>query len=280
VTKINTPTFTGGISAEANSLVKLFYDGIQVGSGTADGVGSYSIVASVIPDGLHNMTVTATDVAGNTSVASNATSVRIDTVQPVFSAPTFNYLNAHLVIYSFSEQVFFFDKSHFALFNLTSNSSIAPASINYAFNAPQGARFTFSGLGGFNPTVLPDGNYRATISANGSSQTQDSAGNTPLTVIDTFFVLTADANHDRHVETGDFNVLSLNFNQTSGMNYGTGDFNYDGKVNALDFNAISSNFGQPPLGSPSLGTLVPEPASLGFLALASFVAARRRRGLV
>ena len=62
-----------------------------------------------------------------------------------------------------------------------------------------------------------------------------------------------------------------------------GDFNYDGKINALDFNAVATNFGAAaiPAGGvegAALGALVPEPASIGMVAMmASGLVARRRR---
>ena len=74
------------------------------------------------------------------------------------------------------------------------------------------------------------------------------------------YTYTGDANLDGVVNTSDFAALASNFNGT-GKSWFNGDFNGDGKVNALDFNAIATNFGQPPLSAPSLGALVPEPAS-------------------
>jgi len=54
-------------------------------------------------------------------------------------------------------------------------------------------------------------------------------------------------------------------------------------VNALDFNAVATNFGQstiigaPIIGSPALGTLVPEPASMGLILAAGAMTMSRRR---
>ncbi len=55
-----------------------------------------------------------------------------------------------------------------------------------------------------------------------------------------------------------------------------GDFNYDQKVNTIDFNDLAGNFGAVTLASPTLGSVVPEPASLGVFAIAGLLLRRRR----
>lgn len=79
ITNDNTPTFTG--TAEAGSTVKIFVNGVEKGSGVATG-GNYSITTSALDDGSHPVTATATDENGNTSAASGALSVTIDTIAP------------------------------------------------------------------------------------------------------------------------------------------------------------------------------------------------------
>ena len=77
ITNDNTLTLTG--SAEANATVKV-YDGVTLlGSATADGSGNWSYTTAALTNGAHSLTATATDVAGNTSAASSALSVTIDT---------------------------------------------------------------------------------------------------------------------------------------------------------------------------------------------------------
>ena len=78
-TNIAAATFTG--TAEAGSTVTIFSDGVAVGSGVAIG-GNYSITTSALADGPHSITAKATDTAGNTSAASAALSVVIDTAAP------------------------------------------------------------------------------------------------------------------------------------------------------------------------------------------------------
>jgi hypothetical protein len=87
------------------------------------------------------------------------------------------------------------------------------------------------------------------------------------------YTLLGDADINGSVDSGDFNALANNFNQ-SGKLWVDGDFNYDGIINALDFNAIATNYGASP--ASALGTLVPEPASLVFLLASSLLITRRR----
>jgi hypothetical protein len=91
ITNNTTPTFTG--TAEANSTIELSssVDG-AVGSTTADGAGNWSITASILSTGAHNITATATDGVGNTSGASAALAITIDTTPP--AAPGALDLNA------------------------------------------------------------------------------------------------------------------------------------------------------------------------------------------
>jgi hypothetical protein len=78
------------------------------------------------------------------------------------------------------------------------------------------------------------------------------------------------------VNTLDFNTLAQQFNQTA-QRWSQGDFNYNANVNALDFNALATNFGAAALPATSLGTLVPEPASIGLLLAAPALCMRRWR---
>jgi hypothetical protein len=59
--------------------VSLFSDGDPIGNGPATG-GAYSIKASALGIGLHHITATATDVAGNVSASSQALSLPVGSV--------------------------------------------------------------------------------------------------------------------------------------------------------------------------------------------------------
>jgi Ca2+-binding RTX toxin-like protein len=83
LTNDNTLTLSG--TAAANSIVKVLEGTTQVGQATADGSGAWSVTTSVLPDGSHSFTATATS-GGTTSGSSSPFSVQVDTVAP--RAPT------------------------------------------------------------------------------------------------------------------------------------------------------------------------------------------------
>ncbi|MFC3197672.1 Ig-like domain-containing protein [Parapedobacter deserti] len=82
ITSDNTPTLTG--TAEANSTVRLTSDADGVlGTVTANGSGMWAFAPGTpLTDGPHELTATATDAAGNMSVASAALTIVIDTEPP------------------------------------------------------------------------------------------------------------------------------------------------------------------------------------------------------
>ena len=79
ITRTTAPTFAG--TAEAGSTVKIFSDGIQVGSGVAAD-GTYSVITSPLSDGPHSITATATNGLNVASSPSAPLSVTIDTASP------------------------------------------------------------------------------------------------------------------------------------------------------------------------------------------------------
>ncbi|HCT3171598.1 TPA: BapA prefix-like domain-containing protein [Enterobacter asburiae] len=84
------PTLSG--TAEANATVRI-YDGITlVGTVTADGSGNWTLpqTTTTLTQGTHNFTATATDAAGNTSVASAVTTIIVDTTAPTAPTGTFS----------------------------------------------------------------------------------------------------------------------------------------------------------------------------------------------
>jgi hypothetical protein len=87
LTNDTTPDITGAaISGNSVSLSSSIAGAI--GSGASSG--TYTITSSVLADGIHNITATQTDPAGNTSGSSAGLSVTVDTVSPTVSAESPN----------------------------------------------------------------------------------------------------------------------------------------------------------------------------------------------
>jgi hypothetical protein len=84
ITNDNTLALTG--TAEANSTVTVFDDASQIGTATTSGSGTWNYTTGALSNATHIFTAQAMDAAGNTSTASAALSVTVDTVAP--SAPT------------------------------------------------------------------------------------------------------------------------------------------------------------------------------------------------
>jgi autotransporter-associated beta strand protein len=113
----------------------------------------------------------------------------------------------------------------------------------------------------------------------------------PSGEIEIMFTLLGDANLDGTVNSEDFTPFSNNLNE-SGRSWDQGDFNYDGTVNSEDFTPFSHDLNQsaslaasesgtllsPLIGADSISlTNVPEPASIGLVAIAGCGLLTRRR---
>jgi len=80
-TNDTTPTLTG--TAEANTSIAVFDNGLQIGTTTADTNGVWTFApTTTLGDGNHSFTVRATDATGNQGAASAAYTVRVDTAGP------------------------------------------------------------------------------------------------------------------------------------------------------------------------------------------------------
>lgn len=73
-------------AAAAGSTVKIYDGSTQIGSTTATSTGSWDYITKVLTDAKHTLTATATNASGQTSAASAAVAVTVDTKVP--AAPT------------------------------------------------------------------------------------------------------------------------------------------------------------------------------------------------
>lgn len=76
----NTPRITGG-DAVAGATIRLYSNGVPIGTTTADASGNWFIeVATALADGTYSLTATQTNEAGNESAHSLTASLKVDTV--------------------------------------------------------------------------------------------------------------------------------------------------------------------------------------------------------
>jgi len=85
---INTGDITVSGTAEAGSTVELFEQTTSLGTSSVDPDGNWRIGFAGVYDGEHLYEVRATDAAGNTSSASNALRVMVDTAAPPVTGVT------------------------------------------------------------------------------------------------------------------------------------------------------------------------------------------------
>ena len=80
LTNSATPVLSG--TADAGSLITVSDGANVLGSATVDADGSWSFTSPELADGLHSLTATVTDTAGNVSAATDALSFTVDTLPP------------------------------------------------------------------------------------------------------------------------------------------------------------------------------------------------------
>ena len=126
--------------------------------------------------------------------------------------------------------------SDLAVKNLTTGASFTPNAVKWDASN-RAAYFQFS-------SQLPAGNYTATLKASGIN---DGSHSLATNYVYRFYVLPADGNRDRKVDSLDLNPLSANFGK-SGKAFAAGNYDLDytagGQVTTTDFNILAANFGK------------------------------------
>ena len=187
----------------------------------------------------------------------------VDTVPPKVLPATFHYqITPNFLDIPFSEAV---DPAKaFAalkLRNLTSGTDVdLVANASYGYDA-NGNTLVVQ-FPGFANGVLPDGNYRATLTAatlkdaagNALDGNGDGVGGDDATF--DFFQLAGDANHDRAVDFTDLVTLAQNYNGGANKNWDQGDFTGDGLVDFADLVILAQHYNAtlpPPSAAAPIG---------------------------
>ncbi|MET4762032.1 hypothetical protein ABH975_005108 [Bradyrhizobium ottawaense] len=93
-------------TAAAGSTVKVYDGSTQIGTATATSTGSWDYITKVLTDAKHTLTATATNSSGQTSVASTAVAVTVDTKAPAAPAIASDTVNtANQVVMSGTAEV-------------------------------------------------------------------------------------------------------------------------------------------------------------------------------
>lgn len=178
VTSDNTLLISG--TAEANATVTVLLNAVSIGTTIANGAGNWSIdhTSTALPDNNYAITATASDLAANTSLASSALNITIDTGVP--SAPSVTGITTD---------------SGTAGDGITSDNTLvisgtaeANVSVNVLIDGVSIGTTTASGAGTWSfdhsGTVLADGSYAVTAVAT------DLSGN--ISVASAPFIITVD----------------------------------------------------------------------------------------
>lgn len=236
VTNMSNVIFTG--LADAGSTVRLLLNGVQRGTATAGGDGSYSIPVNGLTEGDYAATAIA-QVGPLSSAPSDATLITVDTTAPSVSDGEFVFAALPQSLqFAFSEDIgAALLPSSIVIEDLGTGLPLDSGSIGLSFDSGTNvARFTFPGFSG---GLVPDGDYRATLSP---TNVTDLAGNALAagTTLD-FFFLQGDANRDRRVDVSDLGVLASNW-QAFPRTFTDGDLNYSGRVDISDLGILSTQW--------------------------------------
>ncbi|HEY7116327.1 MAG TPA: choice-of-anchor Q domain-containing protein [Tepidisphaeraceae bacterium] len=163
-----------------------------------------------------------------------------DSVRPTVVSAQYLYLTPPRALrFTFSENVgASLSLADLVLRNLTTNTTIPSANLALTYDATANTGTVTSP--GYALSALPDGNYRATLTASGVT---DASGNALASdfVFD-FFVLAGDANRDRKVDFNDLVLLAQNYNAASGKTWAQADFTGDGAVNFNDLVILAQRY--------------------------------------
>ncbi|HQY87530.1 MAG TPA: hypothetical protein PK402_02655, partial [Tepidisphaeraceae bacterium] len=264
VTQVGTDvTIPTALNSTASTTFRIDYYAVVAPDPSGSGEGNFYLgSANVTTNGSGNMTTFPTFSLAN---APGATAVTATATRQGTFSDTSEFAANRLIADNFAptlvgEASFVFDAdvqslnylfnenvggslttADFILENLTTSQIIPSANISVSYNADfNRATFTFPG---YTNGVLPDGNYRATLVADGINDPSgnDLAGGDDVSE---FFFLNGDVNRDRFVDFNDLLVVAQNYG-VSGRTFTQGNVNYSvgGLVDFNDVLIIAQKYG-------------------------------------
>jgi hypothetical protein len=193
-------------TAEVGSTVDVFEGATSLGTATADGTGHWTVTTSPLSESDHTLSATATDVAGNVSVASDPLTVTIDTTAP--AAPVISSvvndtgaLNTDLITKDNTPII-----SGTAEANSTIRLKLAGTAIQTT-TADGGGHWSFDFSAG---PAITDGAYTATAT---DAAGNESVASTQQVVIDTVITIPQGLNLDASTDSGTAGDNLTNFTQ-------------------------------------------------------------------
>ncbi|NEX76513.1 type I secretion C-terminal target domain-containing protein, partial [Aeromonas rivipollensis] len=199
-------------TAEANSGIQVFRDGVSIGTTTANGSGNWSFdhTGTALAQGGYNFTAQATDVAGNVSAVSAALPVTVDTNAPTVSSivnqtPATTVTNADSLTFRviFGEAVANVSTGDFAVSGTTAtvtgvsavNASTYDVTISGGNLASLNGTVTLGFVGGQNITDIAGNALTATTptGANNNSYTLDNTAPSSLSTRTLDLLATSDS---------------------------------------------------------------------------------------
>ncbi|MDB5322132.1 MAG: conserved repeat domain [Phycisphaerales bacterium] len=200
-------------------------------------------VVRLVPDPAWSQTLPAAGAGQSLTLAAGSSAsltFGLHDIQPpaVFAADFLFNAPAMTLRFAFDENVgTSLTAADFQLTNLTTGQTVPAA--NITLNYVAGSFVASVTFPNYSHGTLPDGDYRITLAAGSFA---DASGNLSANAsgLD-FFVLAADANHDRSVDFLDLAALAQNYNTTS-KTFPQGDFNYDGNVDFLDLALLAQRY--------------------------------------
>jgi hypothetical protein len=222
------PTLT--IEAEAGSTVRVSVDGTYVGDATEDpqNPGTFTYTPSGLADGDYEITVTATDAAGNTSQPSAPLDITLDTQAPAEASVALAQDTGA-------------DDSDGITSNGTINVSGVESGASWQYSTDGGTNWTDGQGAGF---TLPEGDYPASgvqvRQIDGAGNTSQPASLGPVTIDTTAPTVAIDVTGIEGLAPGDTGIVTFTFSEAP-YDFSLLDVTKPGNLELTDLQAVNTD---------------------------------------